>query len=51
MNGLISGFIICDHEEIVECGEYVCIKRGVVLGQEYIHTNKVYELPFKSKIY
>ena len=50
MSGLISGFIMCDHEEIIECGEYVCIKCGVVLGQEYIHTNKVYEPPFKSTI-
>ena len=27
---------MCDHEEILGNGEYVCIKCGIVLGQEYI---------------
>ena len=28
---------MCDHEEILDNGEYVCIKCGIVLGQEYIY--------------
>ena len=28
---------MCDHEELLDSGEYVCIKCGVVLAQEYIH--------------
>ena len=36
MNGLINGFIMCDHEEILEYGEYICGKCGLVLGQQYI---------------
>ena len=26
-----------DHEEIIDKGEYVCIKCGIVLGQAYIY--------------
>ena len=28
---------MCDHEELLDSGEYVCIRCGVVLAQEYIH--------------
>ena len=28
---------MCEHEEVLDCGEYVCIKCGIVLGQEYIY--------------
>ena len=49
MSGLTNGFTMCDHRETVDCGEYVCIKCGVVLGQEYIYTNKVYEFPRHNK--
>ena len=28
---------MCDHEEILDRGEYVCIKCGIVLGQGYIY--------------
>ena len=37
MSGLKSGLIMCEHEEILNCGEYVCIKCGIVLGQEYVY--------------
>ena len=55
MNGLINGFIMCDHEEILEYGEYICRKCGLVLGQQYI-SEKIYsESPKndknKSKLY
>ena len=36
MSGLNPKFIMCEHEELLNCGEYVCIKCGIVLGQEYI---------------
>ena len=36
---------MCDHEEILECGEYVCIKCGLVLAQEYIYEDRLYEEP------
>ena len=26
---------MCEHEELLDCGEYVCIKCGIVLGQEF----------------
>ena len=28
---------MCEHEEVLDCGEYVCVKCGIVLGQEYIY--------------
>ena len=28
---------MCDHEELLTNAGYVCIKCGVVLGQEYVH--------------
>ena len=28
---------MCEHEEVIDCGEYGCKKCGVVLGQEYIY--------------
>ena len=28
---------MCDHEEILDNEGYVCIKCGLVLGQEYIY--------------
>ena len=37
MSGLKSGLIMCEHEEIISCGEYVCTKCGIVLGQEYAY--------------
>lgn len=33
---------MCDHEEVLDSGEYVCVKCGIVLGQEYVH-DKIYE--------
>jgi len=47
MNGLINGFIMCDHEEISEYGEYICRKCGLVLGQQYI-SDKIYSEPPKN---
>ena len=46
---------MCDHEEILEYGEYICTKCGLVLGQQYI-SEKIYsESPKndknKSKLY
>ena len=29
--------IMCDHEEILDSGEYVCMKCALVLEQEYIY--------------
>ena len=40
---------MCEHEEILESGEYVCIKCGVVLGQEYIYEEKSYEFHLNNK--
>ena len=34
---------MCEHEELLDCGEYVCIKCGVVLGQEYILEEKSFK--------
>ena len=31
---------MCDHEEILEYGEYICGKCGLVMGQQYISENK-----------
>ena len=28
---------MCDHEQFLDNGEYLCIKCGPVLGQEYIY--------------
>lgn len=28
---------MCEHEEVIDCGEYICKKCGIVLGQEYIY--------------
>ena len=28
---------MCDHEEVLDSERYVCIKRGVVLDQEYVY--------------
>ena len=28
---------MCEHEEILNCGEYVCTKCGIVLGPEYAY--------------
>ena len=28
---------MCNHEEILDSGEYICIKCGIVLDQEYVH--------------
>ena len=40
-----------DHEEILDSGEYVCIKCGVVLGQEYIYeVNSFNNQPREIKI-
>ena len=32
---------MCDHVEVLDGGEYVCIKCGLVLGQEYICEEEV----------
>ena len=39
MNGLINGFIMCDHLEVLDGGEYICKNCGLVLGQEYVSFN------------
>ena len=40
---------MCDHEEILEYGEYICRKFGLVLGQQYI-SEKIYsESPKNDK--
>ena len=36
-----------DHEEILDSGEYVCIKCGIVSGQEYIYKDDL----FKNQIH
>ena len=28
---------MCNHEDLLDSGEYVCIKCGIVLGQEFIY--------------
>ena len=49
MNGLINGFIMCDHEEISEYGEYIFRKCGLVSGQQYT-SEKIYsESPKNDK--
>ena len=35
----MNGFKMCDHIEILDKGEYICINCGVVLGQEYAYFN------------
>ena len=44
---------MCEHEEILEGGEYVCVKCGLVLGKEYVYEIKSYESRDKniSKLY
>ena len=44
---------MCEHEEILEGGEYVCVKCGLVLGKEYVYEIKSYESKDKniSKLY
>ena len=34
---------MCDHEELLDSGEFVCIKCGIVLGQEYIHQENTFQ--------
>ena len=31
---------MCDHLEILDKGEYICVKCGVVIGQEYLCFNE-----------
>ena len=31
---------MCDHLEILDKGEYICVKCGVVIGQEYVSFNE-----------
>ena len=35
----MNGFIICDHCEVLDGGEYICKNCGLVLGQEYVSVN------------
>ena len=50
MTRLINGFIVCAHEEILEYGEYICVKCGLVLRKQYI-SEKIYsESPKMMKI-
>ena len=28
---------MCNHEEVLDSGEYICIKSGIVLDQEYLN--------------
>ena len=39
---------MCDHCEILDGGEYVCINCGVVLGQEYVYDNKYSDIQIKN---
>ena len=48
MSGLKSGLIMCEHEEILNCGEYVCVKCGLVLGQEYVYAEQSHGVSFKK---
>ena len=41
----MSGCIMCDHSEVLDGGEYVCVKCGIVLGQEYVHGDEYSNLP------
>ena len=34
---------MCEHEELLDSGEFVCIKCGIVLGQEYIHQENTFQ--------
>ena len=43
-----SKFIMCEHEELLNCGEYVCIKCGIVLGQEYILEENSFKQQFNE---
>ena len=36
---------MCEHVEVIDGGEYVCIKCGLVLGQKYICEDKSFEWP------
>ena len=31
---------MCEHEEALDCGEYVCVKCGIVIGQEYVSNER-----------
>ena len=45
--------LLCEQEEILEGGEYVFVKCGLVLGKEYVYEIKSYESKGKniSKLY
>ena len=32
----MNGFVMCDHQEVLDRGEYICINCGLILGQEYV---------------
>ena len=49
MNGSTPKFNMCEHEELLDCGEYVCIKCGIVLGQEYIYEENSFNEQIKKK--
>ena len=34
---------MCDHEEILDSGKYVCIKCGIVSGEEYIYKDNLFK--------
>ena len=34
---------MCEHEELLDSGEFVCIKCGIVLGPEYIHQENTFQ--------
>ena len=48
LNGSSPKFNICEHEELLDCGEYVCIKPGIVLVQEYILEGKFFKQQFNE---
>ena len=39
---------MCEHEKLLDCGEYVCIECGIVLGQEYILEEKSFKQQFNE---
>ena len=38
-----------NHEDILDNGEYICIKCGIVLGQEYIYKESCFNDQIKKK--
>ena len=48
MIGFIGGSIMCEHEESLYSGEYVCVKCGLVTGTEYVYDRQNLNLSNKK---